>query len=63
MRKRAEKVLGTLQASLYNSSITMFVESGSFFTLWSMAYVISTVTNSWVQDIFLQPYSYIIVSA
>jgi len=60
IRKRAERVLGTLQASLYNSSITMFVESGSFFTLWSMAYVISNVTDSWVQDIFLQPYSYII---
>ena len=62
MLKKAEKVLGTLQASLYNSAITMFVVSGSFFTIWSLVYVISTVSNSWVQDIFLQPYSYIIVS-
>lgn len=62
LRHKAEKVLGTLQASLYNSSITMFVESGSFFTVWSLVYVISFAANGWVQDIFLQPYSYIIVS-
>jgi len=60
MRHKAEKVLGTLQASLYNSAITMFVESGSFFTIWSMVYMISRTRHSWVQDIFLQPYSYII---
>ncbi|KAF8956563.1 hypothetical protein BDZ97DRAFT_1925367 [Flammula alnicola] len=60
MRHKAERVLGTLQASLYNSSITMFVESGAFFTVWSLTYVISRATGSWVGDIFLEPYSYII---
>jgi len=60
MRHKAERVLGNLQASLYNSATTMFVESGAFFTLWSMVYVISRAQNSWVQSVFLEPYSYII---
>jgi len=60
MRHKAERVLGNLQASLYNSATTMFVESGAFFTLWSMVYVITRARNSWVQNVFLEPYSYII---
>jgi len=62
LRHKAEMVLGRLQASLYNSAITMFVESGAFFTLWSFAYLIMLVRKCWTQDILLQPYSYIIVS-
>ncbi|KIM43676.1 hypothetical protein M413DRAFT_18086 [Hebeloma cylindrosporum] len=60
LRHKAEMVLGRLQASLYNSAITMFVESGAFFTIWSFAYLITLVRDCWIQDILLQPYSYII---
>jgi nitrate reductase NapE component len=60
IRHKAERVLGSLQASLYNSSITMFVESGAFFTFWSITYLILKLKKSWAQDIFLQPYSYVL---
>jgi len=60
MRHKAERVLGSIQASLYNSSITMFVESGAFFTFWSVTYLILRVKNHWAQDIFLQPYSFVL---
>ncbi|KAF8901158.1 hypothetical protein CPB84DRAFT_1679894 [Gymnopilus junonius] len=60
MRHKAERVLGSLQASLYNSSITMFVESGAFFTFWGLTYLIMRIRESWAADIFLQPYSFII---
>lgn len=62
MRHKAERVLGRLQASLYNSTITIFVESGAFFTLWVMTYLILRTRNSWVQDVFQQPYTYVLVS-
>lgn len=62
MRHKAVKVLGKLQASFYVSLITLCVESGAFFTIWSMVYLICFLRNSWVQDVFLQPYSYILVS-
>ncbi|KAF8154606.1 hypothetical protein B0H34DRAFT_660832 [Crassisporium funariophilum] len=60
MRHKAEKVLGKLQASFYNSTITILVESGAFFTIWAVAYLISRQKCSWVEDVFLQPYTYII---
>ncbi|KAF9527222.1 hypothetical protein CPB83DRAFT_856582 [Crepidotus variabilis] len=60
MRHKAERVLGRLQASLYNSYSTLFVESGAFFTLWSMVYLLLKVTNSWAQDVFWQPYAYVV---
>jgi len=60
LRPKAERVLGKLQASLYTSPSTIFVESGAFFTLWAITYLVSRVSNSWFQDIFLQPYSYLI---
>ena len=62
MRHKAVKVLGKLQASFYVSLVTLCVESGAFFTIWSMVYLICFLRNSWVQDVFLQPYSYILVS-
>ena len=62
MRDKAVKVLGKLQASFYSSSTTTFVESGGFFTIWSTIYLIALLSNSWVEDVFLQPYSYILVS-
>ena len=62
MRDKAVKVLGKLQAFFYNSLTTMFVESGGFFTIWSIVYLITLLSNSWAQNVFLQPYSYILVS-
>ncbi|KAF8816433.1 hypothetical protein BYT27DRAFT_7127882 [Phlegmacium glaucopus] len=59
IRSKAEKVLGKLQASFYNSSLTLFVESGAFFTIWSVVYLITLLTDSWVKYIFLLPYPYI----
>ncbi|PPQ81464.1 hypothetical protein CVT26_011541 [Gymnopilus dilepis] len=60
LRHKAERVLGRLQATLYNSATTMFVESGALFTLWAFTYLILRFKGSWAQDIFLQPYSYIL---
>ncbi|TFK39178.1 hypothetical protein BDQ12DRAFT_604405 [Crucibulum laeve] len=60
MRPKVEHVLGKLHASFYTSWITMFVESGAFFTVWSMCYVISLARNSWIQEVFLQPYPYML---
>jgi hypothetical protein len=62
MRDKAVKVLGKLQASFYSSSVTTFVESGGFFTIWSTVYLIALLSDSWVEEVFLQPYSYILVS-
>lgn len=63
MRDKAIKVLGKLQASFYSSFVTTFVESGGFFTIWSTVYLITLLSDSWVEDIFLQPYAYILVSS
>jgi len=60
MRHKAERVLGKLQASLYNSAITMFVESGALVTIWGLIYLILRARISWAADIFLQPYPYVI---
>lgn len=60
IRDKAEKVLGKLQASFYYSSITLFVESGAFFTIWSVVYLVALQRDSWVQDIFLLPFTYIL---
>ncbi|KAF9527221.1 hypothetical protein CPB83DRAFT_856579 [Crepidotus variabilis] len=60
MRYNAERILGRLQASMYNSYSTLFVESGAFFTLWSMVYLMLRVTNNWAQDVFWQPYAYVV---
>jgi len=62
MRHKAVRVLGTLQATLYNSFMTMFVESGALFTIWGATYLALRAQNSWAQDIFLQSYPYVIVS-
>jgi len=62
LRGAVEKVIGKLQASFYTSGTTIFVESGVFLTLWSFCYMVTLASNSWAQDIFLKPYSYIVVS-
>jgi len=60
MRDKAVKVLGKLQASFYSSSITTFIESGCLFTIWTTVYLITLLRDSWVEDVFLQPHSYIL---
>jgi len=62
IRDKAEKVLGKLQACFYSSSITLFVESGALFTMWSVLYLIALLSDSWVQDVFLSPYPHVFVS-
>jgi hypothetical protein len=62
MRNKAVKVLGKVQASFYSSLVTTFVECGGFFTIWSTVYLITLLSDSWVAAIFLQPYTYILVS-
>ncbi|GLB39844.1 hypothetical protein LshimejAT787_0703540 [Lyophyllum shimeji] len=56
MRSKLEAVAGKLHASFYTSGITIFVESGGFFTLWITVYVIVRSRGNFVQDIFLLPY-------
>jgi len=60
MRDKAIKVLGKVQASFYSSSVTAFVECGGFFTIWSTVFLITLLSDSWVEAIFLQPYPYIL---
>jgi len=60
MRKKLEVALGRLHASFYTSVFTILVESGAFFTLWGIVYVAARSQDHWSQDVFLQPYSYII---
>ena len=62
MRNKTVKVLGKVQASFYSSSMTTFVECGGFFTIWSTVYLITLLSDSWLEAIFLQPYAYILVS-
>lgn len=62
MRHKTKMVLGNLQASLYNSCISVFVESGAFFSIWSLIYLALRAKGSWAQDIFFQPYSFVLVS-
>ncbi|KAF8882394.1 hypothetical protein BD779DRAFT_927297 [Infundibulicybe gibba] len=59
MRKRVTSILGMLGASFYTSPVTTFVESGAFFSLWSLTYVLTKTQNSYTQAIFLQPYVHI----
>ncbi|KAF8879381.1 hypothetical protein BD779DRAFT_1154576 [Infundibulicybe gibba] len=59
MRKQVNSVLGVLGASFYTSPVTLFVESGAFFSLWSLTYVLTKATNNYTQTIFLEPYAHV----
>lgn len=61
MRKRVESVMGKLHADFYTSPVTIFVESGAFFTVWAITNVIVSARNSDRKEIFLLPYTYILV--
>jgi len=60
MRRKLEAVLGRLGASLYTSTSTKFVESGAFFTFWSIIYLILRTRGSFAQDVFLYPYIHVL---
>ena len=59
MRKNAERVLGSLQATLYNSYTTIFVESGGLFTIWAIVYLFVLATNNASEEVFDGPMKYI----
>lgn len=63
MRKHLETVSGRLHASLYTSIVTMFIESGSFFTIWITVYLALLARGSFVRYVFLLPYIYTLVRA
>ncbi|KAF5384325.1 hypothetical protein D9615_003311 [Tricholomella constricta] len=58
MRSQLQAVAGKLHASFYTSTVTLFVESGGFFTLWIIIYLIIRSRGSFVQDIFLLPHTF-----
>ncbi|KAG6907045.1 hypothetical protein DXG01_010816 [Tephrocybe rancida] len=55
LRPRLEEVAGKLHASFYTSTITTFVESGGFFTIWIMAYLIVRSQSSLNQNLLFFP--------
>lgn len=61
MRKRVESVMGKLHADFYTGPVTIFVESGAFFTVWAITNVVVSARNSNRKHIFLLPYTYILV--
>lgn len=61
LRKKLEVALGRLGASFYTSTFTIFVESGSFATLWGIVYLATRAQHHWTENAFLQPYYYVIV--
>ena len=63
MRNNAERVLGRLQATLYNSYTTIFVESGGLFTIWATIDLFVVAKNNETRDVFDGPLKYINVSA
>ncbi|KAF9449798.1 hypothetical protein P691DRAFT_666781 [Macrolepiota fuliginosa MF-IS2] len=60
MRKKLEIALGRLHASFYTSKFTILVESGAFATLWGIVYLATAAQKHWTQNVFLQPYYYVI---
>jgi hypothetical protein len=60
LRQKAERVLGRLQATLYNSYTTIFVESGGLVTLWAATFLICNAVGKF-GEAFWEPSSYIIV--
>ncbi|KAF8993315.1 hypothetical protein BDQ17DRAFT_1546125 [Cyathus striatus] len=60
LRPKCEQALGKLQAAFYTSPCTAFVESGAFFTIWSFCHLVARTKNSWMQEIFFQPYTYVL---
>ncbi|KAF9467150.1 hypothetical protein BDZ94DRAFT_1156726 [Collybia nuda] len=60
MRRKLETVMGGLHAAFYTSTVTMFVESGGFFTVWATAYLVLRSRGTVVREVFLLPYTHIL---
>jgi hypothetical protein len=62
LRKQVETVAGKLHADFYTSFVTIFVESGAFFTAWTMTHVIMSARKNNHVEILLLPNPYVLVS-
>ncbi|KAF5380111.1 hypothetical protein D9615_006242 [Tricholomella constricta] len=60
MRQKVETVMGRLHASFYTGFTTIIVESGAFFSIWSLVYVILMSRNSDTEGTFLFPYTHVL---
>ncbi|KAF8067458.1 hypothetical protein FPV67DRAFT_1763807 [Lyophyllum atratum] len=55
-----ENVMGKLHASFYTGFVTILVESGAFFTIWALTYVILMASGNVAKDTFLLPYTHVL---
>ncbi|KAF8056577.1 hypothetical protein FPV67DRAFT_642566 [Lyophyllum atratum] len=60
MRQKVENVMGKLHASFYTGFVTILVESGAFFTIWALTYVILMASGNVAKDTFLLPYTHVL---
>jgi len=60
IRKKLETVTGRVHALFYTSCATIFVECGSFYTLWVTVYLGIRTQENFVQDVFLSPSTFIL---
>ncbi|KAG6864267.1 hypothetical protein C0991_010985 [Blastosporella zonata] len=60
MRQKVETIMGKLHASFYTGFVTIIVESGAFFTIWGLTYVILMSRDSVAKDTFLLPYTHVL---
>jgi len=60
MRHKVEQIMGRLHASFYTGYSTILVESGAFFTLWGLVYVILMSRHSHLKETFLLPYTQVL---
>ncbi|KAG5725222.1 hypothetical protein E4T56_gene10131 [Termitomyces sp. T112] len=60
MRPKVEQIMGKLHASFYTGFVTIIVESGAFFTIWGLTYVILMSRNSTASSTFLLPYPHVL---
>ena len=62
LRAMVEQVMGKVPAMMYNSPATLFVETGTFYSLWITCYLVLVCRSSFVQDVFLQSAVFVLVS-
>ncbi|GLB39394.1 hypothetical protein LshimejAT787_0605560 [Lyophyllum shimeji] len=60
IREKVGTIMGKLHASFYTGFVTIVVESGAFFTIWALVYVILMSRESVAGDTFLLPYTHVL---
>ncbi|KAG6889606.1 hypothetical protein C0995_016132 [Termitomyces sp. Mi166 len=60
IRQKVEEIMGKLHASFYTGFVTIIVESGAFFTIWGLTYVVLMSRNSNASLTFLLPYTHVL---